>query len=138
MEFNDTNKIDDIMIAPAQMKFFPLHPGTDVCLLFSSPETGRWTVLLRSKKGTVGPQHKHFGAGEYYVVSGLMEYRAGVAAVGSFGYEPLGVIHKETRFLEDTTLLFTGFGPVLYFDDEGNTLGVLDNASLEELCQAKR
>ena len=130
-----TNAIDDILTRPEEMKYFPMVPGIEVALLYSSRETGRWTVLFKCERGSSFSRHKHYAAGEYYVVSGRMEYRVGSAPAGTYGYEPMGVIHEETTFPEDTVLLFTNYGPVLFLDEEGNAGPILDNAFLEDLCE---
>lgn len=127
---------DESLIDVEKMAWHPLVEGIDVKLLFSSPETGRWTVLLKCQAGSSFAKHKHYGAGEYYVVKGQMEYRMGGAKTGDFGYEPLGAVHELTSFPEYTELLFTNYGPVLFLDDDGNVISILDNSFLEELTQA--
>ncbi|MEM8696547.1 MAG: 2,4'-dihydroxyacetophenone dioxygenase family protein [Pseudomonadota bacterium] len=126
---------DESLIDVEKLPWFPLVEGIDVKLLFSSSETGRWTVLLRCRPGSSFAKHKHYGAGEYYVVKGRMEYRMGGAKTGDFGYEPLGAIHEMTSFPEYTELLFTNYGPVLFLDDDDNVTSILDNSFLEELTQ---
>lgn len=126
--------IDEAMIDTAALDWKPLADGIDVKLLFSSKETGRWTVLLKCAEGSFFARHKHYGAGEYYVVKGQMEYRMGTAQTGDYGYEPLGAIHDRTTFTQDTLLYFTNHGPVLFLDDEDNIQSILDSEFLETLC----
>ena len=42
----------------------------------------------------------------------------GAAPAGTYGYEPIGVIHDRTEFPEYTELLFTNFGPVAFLNDD--------------------
>jgi len=127
---------DDVLLHTDDVQWAPLVEGISVKLLYSSSETGRWTVLLNCEKDSSFARHKHYGPGEYYVVYGKMEYRAGCAVTGDYGYEPLGAIHDKTTFAEDTLLHFTNYGPVLFIDEKGNVLSVLDNELLEELTSA--
>lgn len=127
---------DESLIDVEKLAWHQLVEGVEVKLLFSSSETGRWTVLLKCQPGSSFGKHKHYGAGEYFVVKGHMEYRMGGAKTGDFGYEPLGAVHELTSFTEYTELLFTNYGPVLFLDDEDNVISILDNSSLEELTQA--
>lgn len=60
------------------------------------------------------------------MLKGAMEYRAGRAVAGDYGYEPLGVFHESTRFTEDTELLFTNHGPVAFVNDDGSVAMMLD------------
>lgn len=127
---------DDVLLKTDEMAWTPLVEGIGYKLLYSSSETGRWTVLLNCEKGSSFAKHKHFGPGEYYVISGRMEYRAGCAVTGDYGYEPLGAVHDHTFFAEDTILHFTNYGPVLFIDDDDNVLSVLDHKLLEDLVEA--
>jgi hypothetical protein len=52
-----------------------------------------------------------------------MEYRAGTATVGTYGYEPCNIIHEETTFPEDTDLFMINDGPLLWLDDNGAPVG---------------
>ena len=52
-------------------------------------------------------------------------------------YEPNGVIHDMTNFLEDTVLYFTNFGPIRFIDDDNNTVGFLDWQKVAEEGAAK-
>lgn len=120
-----------------QVEALPWHavvPGIDFRLLFTSAESGRWTVMFRCQPGSFFPRHRHYGAGEYFVLRGRMEYRMGSAAAGTWGYEPLGAVHEHTAFPEYTELLFTNHGPVAFIDDADAITAVLDHAYLERLA----
>ncbi len=118
------------------LPWVPIVTGIDFRLLFCSAETGRWTVLFRCQPGSFFPRHKHYGAGEYFLVKGRMEYRMGVATAGTYGYEPLGAIHDLTTFPEYTELLFTNFGPVAFLNEDDSVASMLDHTLLEQLAGA--
>jgi anti-sigma factor ChrR (cupin superfamily) len=124
----------EILCDETQLKWIPIIPGIEFKRLFSSAETGRWTVLFRCQPGSFIPRHKHLGAGEYFVVKGRMEYRMGSARQGTYGYEPIGVIHDKTSFPEYTELLFTNHGPVLFLNDDDSMRSILDHATIELLA----
>jgi hypothetical protein len=64
-------------------------------------------------------------------MKGRMEYRMGTAAAGTYGYEPLGVIHDLTLFPEYTELLFTNYGPVAFLNEDDSVSAILDHAELQ-------
>ncbi len=116
----------EVMIDSNQLEWLPFFEGIDFKFLRGSEETGSWTVLFRCQAGSSFPLHKHLGAGEYYVLSGRMVYRVGQAVSATYGYEPLGVIHKSTEFPECTELLFTNHGPVAFLNDDGSVSQIVD------------
>jgi len=84
------------------------------------------------RRGAAFPTHTHLGAGEYYLVSGVMEVRGGVknggvtANAGDYGFEPNGIVHDHTEFPVPSVLYFTNFGPVNFTDENGRTAYILD------------
>jgi Uncharacterized conserved protein, contains double-stranded beta-helix domain len=128
--------LDERLTPPADMKWATLADGISFTLLYSSAETGRWTVLFRAEPGSFFGPHRHLGAGEYFVIKGRMTYRIGEAVEGTYGYEPLDVIHEHTAFPEYTELLFTNYGPVAFLDDKGDVASILDHKLLEDLMAA--
>jgi anti-sigma factor ChrR (cupin superfamily) len=128
---------EEVLQDVAGLRWVAIVPGIDFRLLFTSGETGRWTVLFRCQPGSFFPAHKHYGAGEYFVFRGLMEYRMGTAPAGTWGYEPLGTVHEMTKFPQYTELLFTNFGPVAFLKEDGSVLAMLDHAYLEQLALAQ-
>lgn len=88
-------------------------------VLWVGPETGRWAVLLKWKKGYVAPPHKHLSAAHTFILSGRLQVRDGTLETGDYVYEPNGMVHGATTALEDTEYLFICDGPVLFFNDEG-------------------
>ena len=126
--------MEEIMRDGGDLRWVPIVEGIDYKLLFSSSETGRWTVLFRCQAGSFFPRHKHLGAGEYYVLKGRMEYRMGTAVEGVYGYEPIGSIHDMTRFPLYTELLFTNHGPVVFLGADDRVSSVLDYDLLQRLA----
>lgn|SRR5690606_525057 len=127
--------MEELLIDCESLPWIPMVDGIDYRLLFTSAETGRWTVMFRCQPGSSFPRHKHHGAGEYYVVRGQMEYRMGRAVAGTYGYEPLGVIHDLTTFPEYTELLFTNYGPVAFLNADDSVLSILDHAEVQRIAQ---
>lgn len=123
----------DILLKTHNLPWVPIAEGIDFRLLRTSTETGTWTVIFRCQKDSQFDRHRHFGAGEYYVIQGRMNYRAGVAVTGDYGYEPLDAIHDCTVFEEYTELLFTNHGPVAYIDENDEVTSILDHTLLSQL-----
>ncbi|MEM1417945.1 MAG: 2,4'-dihydroxyacetophenone dioxygenase family protein [Myxococcota bacterium] len=116
----------DILCRTAELDWIEFGDGIAYKVLRTSAETGTWTVLFRCAAGSGFPPHFHHGAGEYLMLRGAMEYRAGRAVAGDYGYEPLGVFHESTTFVEDTELLFTNHGPVAFVNPDGSIALMLD------------
>ena len=70
------------------------------------------------------------------MVKWRMEYRAGSAVAGDYGYEPLDAVHEETNFTEYSELYFTNHGPVVFIDDADNAISILDHSVLVQLAAA--
>ena len=121
---------DDVLLRTEELPWVPLAEGIDYRILRTSPETGTWTVLFRAQAGSSFAVHKHLGAGEYFMIKGRMQYRAGEARAGDYGYEPLGAIHEGTTFPEYTELYFTNYGPVAFLDEDGGVSMILDHEFL--------
>ena len=116
----------DIAVDTNSLDWTELSEGIAFKVLRLSEETGTWTVILQCQPGASFAPHLHLGAGEYFVIKGRMEYRAGTANCGGYGYEPLGVYHEKTIFPEYTELYFTNYGPVAFVDEQKNITSVLD------------
>lgn len=116
----------EVLLRAGQKPWVEFAPGIDFRTLRTSAETGDWTVLFRCAKGTAFPAHRHLGAGEYLMLKGRMDYRMGVAEAGDYGYEPLDAFHESTCFIEDTELLFTNHGPVVFVDENQGVKMILD------------
>jgi len=131
-----TDPMSDILVKTTDLPWVPLAEGIDYRVLRTSPETGSWTVLFRAQPGSSFAKHRHLGAGEYYMVKGRMEYRAGAAVAGDYGYEPLDSVHEETNFPEYTELYFTNYGAVAFLDEDDNVTSILDHNVITDLAAA--
>jgi len=116
----------DILCRTRDLPWIEFGPGIAYRVLRVSDETGQWTVVFRCDKGSGFPPHVHYGAGEYLILKGAMDYRAGRAVAGDYGYEPLGVFHESTTFAEDTELYFTNYGPVAFLNPDESISLILD------------
>lgn len=117
---------NEFLVRTPDVDWIEFAGGIDYKVLRTSAETGVWTVLFRCAQGSAFPPHLHYGAGEYYMLSGVMDYRLGIARAGDYGYEPLGVYHERTTFLEDSELLFTNHGPVAFVNEDMSVSMILD------------
>ena len=128
--------MSDILVKTTDLAWVPLTEGIDYRVLRTSPETGTWTVLLRAQAGSSFAKHKHLGPGEYFMIKGRMEYRAGCAMAGDYGYEPLDSVHEETKFPEYSELYFSNHGAVVFLDEDDNVTSILDHAAITQLAAA--
>ena len=127
------SELMDSLARSSQMDWIETDPGQAwMKVLWTGPETGRWAVLLKWKKGYVAPPHKHLSAAHAFILSGRLQVRDGTLETGDYTYEPNGMVHGATTALEDTTYLFICDGPVLYFNDEAFT-GYLGWEQLQRL-----
>ena len=132
------SEIRDTYIGDADRPFVDFSPGIRFKLLRASSETGTWTALFDCEAGSSFARHRHLGAGEYLMLHGKMEVRGGVeaggvtAVAGDYGYEPSGVIHDSTLFVEPTRFFFINHGPVAFIDEQDQVTSVLDWLLLKE------
>ena len=109
----------DSLARSAKMEWIETRRGQAwIKVLWLGPETGRWAVLLKWRKGYVAPPHKHLSAAHAFILSGKLQVRDGVLEAGDYVYEPNGMVHDATTALEDTEYLFICDGPVLFFGDD--------------------
>lgn len=113
----------DTLIRGSQLDWIPTDAAGDsfIKVLWTGPETGRWAALFKWRKGYVAAPHKHLSAAHTFVLSGRLQVRDDVLDAGDYIYERNGMIHGETKALEDSEYLFICDGPVLFFNDDGFT-----------------
>jgi 2,4'-dihydroxyacetophenone dioxygenase len=116
----------DVLVRSDDLAWMPLGPGTSYKLLHVRKETGVWSALLKMEPGARFAPHKHLGAADFYVLKGALEYRAGIARQGDYGYEPLGVEHGATTCSEETIITFTAYGPIVFYNEDGSISMILD------------
>lgn len=122
----------DIFTQASAMEWLPMFPGIAFKPLRVSDETGAWTVIFRCDKGSSFKPHYHLGPGEYYMVSGQMDYRVGTAVAGDYGFEPVNSFHEYTVFTEPTDIFFTNFGPLGFIDENRQISFLLDHVYIRE------
>ena len=127
--------MSDILVKTNDLPWVPLAEGIDYRVLRTSPETGTDGFAARPSR-LLFCQTQAFGAGEYFMIKGRMEYRAGCAVAGDYGYEPLDAVHEETKFTEYSELYFTNHGPVVFLDDNDNVTSILDHSVITQLAAA--
>ncbi|MDA0339273.1 MAG: cupin domain-containing protein [Proteobacteria bacterium] len=90
-------------------------------VLYTGSESGSWAVQFRWLKGYVAPPHKHLSGSHTFILSGKLQVRDGVLNAGDYVYEANGMLHGETKALEDTEYLFICNGPIIFFDEDNFT-----------------
>ena len=61
------------LVHPDELKWIETPGGNALKVMRVSAETGSWTALFRSAKGTTNPPHIHLGPADFYVLSGVPE-----------------------------------------------------------------
>ncbi len=113
------SELIDTLARSSEMDWIETTPGKAYMkILWLGPESGRWAVLLKWRKGYVAPPHKHLSAAHTFILSGRLQVRDGVLAAGDYVYEPNGMVHDATTALEDSEYLFICDGPVLFFGED--------------------
>jgi anti-sigma factor ChrR (cupin superfamily) len=100
-----------------------------------SEETGWWTAMFRAAKGTTNPPHIHLGDAEFYVLSGVLEYRGGVARAGDWIYEPNGAEHEATHHPEETVYLSNVRGAIAFYAEDRSIRAISDWRGMRELAR---
>ena len=112
------SELMDSLARSSTMDWIETKPGQAwIKVLWLGPESGRWAVLLKWRKGYVAPAHKHLSAAHTFILSGKLQVRDGTLDAGDYVYEPNGMVHGATTALEDTEYLFICDGPVLFFGE---------------------
>ena len=129
-------EFDGILVEASKLKWIPDGTGNEIKVLRVSSETGAWSALIRAPAGQVNPPHTHLGPADFYVISGVVDYRAGVARAGDWMYEPAGAVHQATSHPEETVYLANVYGPIAFHDEDGGIANVLDWRSINALVAA--
>jgi anti-sigma factor ChrR (cupin superfamily) len=128
----------ELIVDTNELPWMPMGPGAWGKVLRTCSETGAWTVLFKQEAGTFAPPHKHLAAADFYVLSGRIEYRGGVAKAGDFAREPMNAVHEKTSFPEETIYLFASSGPMAMYGPDGNIAGIFDAEGLQVMADASR
>ena len=133
-------EIMDSLASARDRKWVEISPGMAwASVLWLGPESGTWSVLFRWKKGYVAGPHKHLSGSHTFILSGKLEVRDGLLNQGDYLYEPNGMLHGETKALEDTEYLFISEGPVIFYQEDAgltNYLGWEEWSRLEKAAKA--
>jgi len=121
------------LIHADELKWIEIPGGNSLKVLRVSSETGWWTALFRAARGTTNPPHIHLGDAEFYVLSGVLEYRGGVARRGDWIYEPNGAEHEATHHPEETVYLSNVRGAIAFYGPERSIVGLSDWRSMQAL-----
>lgn len=115
------SEIQDALVKAKDGEWFEYDDGAFLKILYLGSESGAWAVLFRWKKGFVAGPHKHLTGSHTFVLKGKLQVRDGILDAGDYVYEPNGMLHGETKALEDTEYLFICNGPILVFSEEAIT-----------------
>jgi quercetin dioxygenase-like cupin family protein len=81
------------------------YEGAERAVLRMSPEQGR-TNIVRLKKGSHGPRHKHLAGEHVLVLSGKVAIAGETLATGDYSFTEAGEEHDLTA-LEDSVIFVT-------------------------------
>ena len=121
------------LVHPDELKWIETPGGNALKVMRVSAETGSWTALFRSAKGTTNPPHIHLGPADFYVLSGVLEYRGGVARTGDWIYEPNGAEHDATHHPEETVYLANVHGAIAFYGEDKQIVGLSDWRGMQAL-----
>lgn len=105
------------LVKTDEMEWFETPGGNSLKVLRVSEETGSWTALFRAEAGTTNPPHVHLGPADFYVLSGILEYRGGVSRAGDWIYEPNGAEHEATHHPVETIYLANVHGAIAFYGE---------------------
>jgi len=121
------------LVHPDDLAWIEVPGGNSLKVMRVSEETGSWTALFRAAQGTTNPPHVHLGPADFYVLSGVLEYRGGVARAGDWIYEPNGAEHEATHHPEETVYLANVHGAIAFTGAGGQIVGVSDWRAMRAL-----
>ncbi len=115
------SELMDTLVEASKIEWIQPSDKSFTKVLYTGSQNGTWAVLLKWLKGYSAPPHKHLSDSHTFILSGKLQVRDGVLNAGDYVYEPNGMLHGETKALEDTEYLFICNGPVLFFDEDNFT-----------------
>ena len=132
------------LVHPDDLPWIETPGGNALKVMRVSAESGSWTALFRAAKGTTNPPHIHLGPADFYMLSGVMEYRGGVSRAGAWIYEPNGAEHDSTYHPEETIYLANVHGAIAFYGEapadsaERPIVGISDWRAMKALYDAGR
>jgi len=121
------------LIRPDELQWIETPGGNALKVMRVSEETGSWTALFRADAGTTNPPHIHLGPADFYVLSGVLEYRGGAAHAGDWIYEPNGAEHEATHHPEETVYLANVHGAIAFYGEDKQIVGISDWRGMKAL-----
>jgi quercetin dioxygenase-like cupin family protein len=121
------------LVRADELAWIEVPGGNALKVMRVSAETGSWTALFRAARGTTNPPHVHLGPADFYVLSGVLEYRGGVARRGDWIYEPNGAVHEATHHPEETVYLANVHGAIAFTGADGQITGLSDWRAMQAL-----
>jgi anti-sigma factor ChrR (cupin superfamily) len=122
-----------LLISPGELDWIETPGGNSLKVLRVSEETGSWTALFRAARGTTNPPHIHLGPADFYLISGVMEYRGGVARAGDWIYEFNGAEHEATHHPEESVYLANVHGAIAFTGENKQIIGMSDWRGMKAL-----
>ncbi len=120
-------------IPPDELDWIETPGGNALKVLRVSAESGSWSALFRAARGTTNAPHIHLGPADFYMISGVMEYRGGVARAGDWIYEPNGAEHDATHHPEETVYLANVHGAIAFYGEGRSIVGISDWRAMQAL-----
>lgn len=109
------------------MEWRTLAPGVGIKVLRLDKESGAWTIMIRSEKGSVLPPHRHMGLSEIYIIKGAGHHeQAGDFKTGDYVIEPDGAVHSPLFFEEEVVQIMVAQGPSAFLNEDGSTSFLMD------------
>ena len=126
---------EELLYRQEDRPWHSLGNGAHYRLLRTSPETCQFSIILKLDAGGMFAGHYHLGAGEFLMLKGELKYKDDVARAGDWGYEPLGAVHADTNVEMETELLFIGYGPIAFTNEDGSIAQILDAQLLKDVAE---
>ena len=120
--------------------FVPFTETVSSKPIWISPSTNRWCDVLMAKKAGLVNRHYHPHEVFAYTISGKWAYleHEWVATAGDFVYETPGESHTLVAYehKDPMKVFFVVHGPIVWIDENGDTLGYYDVHNYIEMCKA--
>ena len=119
--------------------YVPLSETVGSRPLFISPTQNRWCDILRSTGAGLVNRHYHPQQVFAYTISGKWGYleHDWIATAGDFVYESPGEGHTLVAYEHDEPMKvhFNVTGPLIWIDEDGQSVGQFDVFDYIKLCQ---
>ncbi|KAL4946404.1 hypothetical protein BDV06DRAFT_182503 [Aspergillus oleicola] len=121
------------------LRWLPLVPGVSIKVIKLVPETGEYTIIVRSEAGGLLPRHRHVQGSEIYILKGSGAHPQTRAFVeGDYVSESKGAVHDPLPFKQETELLMVSRGPSVFLADDGSDLYTIDVDMLQWMIEGAR